>query len=334
MANAGGNSTWRFFYPVRQIPQPVDLLASLRDSWNSRAPRLNLAVPLGCDDLYAKIYERFIAHPATTTAEQYQLLQDIAVDQVGPANAEELVAVWQAISKAAEYGNLLNWCYPSTLGAVHQRWLTRPFIPFPAELPAEQKAYYRKFLFQARGEEQADDLVDCQAMRLYEGWPGRMFITNVYNRVDPQLASARRHLATLLSRLPQDRRQPYILLDLRLHAFQYLCTNARNAVNYQAVLDYIKGKNLPPEANPPLGVQSSWDRQMIQQVARSEIDNSAALMALLKNAPEPLLDSAPTAAEEDITLLGPNLIKELQTKIDLMNAHWEDYKRITTTPNP
>jgi hypothetical protein len=25
---------------------------------------------------------------------------------------------------------------------------------------------------------------------------------------------------------------------------------------------------------------------------------------------------------------------QLKTKIDIMNAHWQDYNRLTTTPNP
>ena len=31
--------------------------------------------------------------------------------------------------------------------------------------------------------------------------------------------------------------------------------------------------------------------------------------------------------------LGPDLLSQLQTKIDTMNAHWTDYDRIFTKPN-
>ncbi|MGA2584129.1 MAG: hypothetical protein ABSG31_12695 [Tepidisphaeraceae bacterium] len=333
--SAGGSAGFDNFYsPVRGIASPVGAVASLSSVWNSKAPRLTYGAIEDCDQLYADVFAKFAAHPAITQVQQDELLEQLAADQAGPENVQDLLAVWQSISKAAEIGSLLRWCNPTDMGSVHQRWLTRPFVPFPNELPVDQTAYYRKFLFEARSETQAEDLVDCQAMRLYEGWPGRMFITNVYDRVEPELKNARRHLATIEKRLPDDKRAPFADLDLRLQVELCMCTNARDAVNYQAVLDYIKGKNRPPEENPPLGTGSSWDRQMILEIARDEIDNTAQLIELLKSSPEPLLQCATSADEEDITLLGPDVVDQLKTKIDIMNAHWEDYKRITTTPNP
>ena len=32
--------------------------------------------------------------------------------------------------------------------------------------------------------------------------------------------------------------------------------------------------------------------------------------------------------------LGPSLAAQLQRKIDIMNAHWGDYDRLLTAPNP
>jgi hypothetical protein len=46
-----------------------------------------------------------------------------------------------------------------------------------------------------------------------------------------------------------------------------------------------------------------------------------------------LLFLAPSNAEEDIRLLSPGLPDQLRKKIRIMNAHWEDYKLIFTTPN-
>jgi hypothetical protein len=47
-----------------------------------------------------------------------------------------------------------------------------------------------------------------------------------------------------------------------------------------------------------------------------------------------MLDTAPTPEEETIMRLGPNLPAQLTHKIDTMNAHWRDYDRIFTVPNP
>jgi hypothetical protein len=337
MATAGwGNAAWTFFNPVRGIPNPAAALASVRGALSGGAPRLTVSAPRGYDALYAHLLELARAQPPKTSAEEAALLQKLATDDVGAENSETLVQVWQNLGRANEFGELLRFAYPSTLGAVHQRWLTRPFVPFPAELPPADTAYFRPYLFQAKGETQAEDLVDVQAMRLYKGWPGRMWVLNVYNKVEPAVRTARARLAALIAKLPPERRASYELLDRRLELYLLLCTNARNAVNYQAVLDYIKDRKVPPDENPPLGALETWDRKMILEIARSEMDNTLAVLSLLQRAPDAhaLLEFARTRQEEDITLLGPDLIAQLQKKVQVMNAHWQDYNRLTTVPNP
>ena len=72
---------------------------------------------------------------------------------------------------------------------------------------------------------------------------------------------------------------------------------------------------------------------MMLETARSEIDNSAVLIGILESTKEPVLDLAKKKEEEDIRMLGPDIVQQLHKKINIMNTHWEDYKRIFTTPN-
>jgi hypothetical protein len=83
-----------------------------------------------------------------------------------------------------------------------------------------------------------------------------------------------------------------------------------------------------------LGVQSGWDRTDLMETARKEIDTMVNLKRLLDSTPEPILDLAPTAADETIMRLGPDVAAQLKHKIDVMNAHWRDYDRLFTEPNP
>jgi hypothetical protein len=83
-----------------------------------------------------------------------------------------------------------------------------------------------------------------------------------------------------------------------------------------------------------LGVQSGWDRTDLMETARKEIDNTVHLMRLLGDNPGLYLDLAPVPAEETIMKLGPGITAQLKRKIDLMNAHWLDYDRLFTKPNP
>jgi len=53
----------------------------------------------------------------------------------------------------------------------------------------------------------------------------------------------------------------------------------------------------------------------------------------LLSAKGPLLDLAPAPAKETSRRLGPDLPAQRKLKVDIMNARWEDYKRLFTTPN-
>ena len=120
----------------------------------------------------------------------------------------------------------------------------------------------------------------------------------------------------------------------RLQALIYLLQSADDMVAYQAQLDRVTGLGLKPEPNPVLGTQSSWDRTDLMATARKEIDTMVNLERLLDGTPEPILDLAPTPGDETIMRLGPNVAAQIRHKIATMNAHWRDYDRLFTQPNP
>jgi hypothetical protein len=129
-------------------------------------------------------------------------------------------------------------------------------------------------------------------------------------------------------------RRQWDLEARRLQALIYLLQSADDMVAYQAQLDRAKGLGAKPEANPVLGVQSGWDRTDLMETARREIDTMVNLERLLEGSDEPILDLAPTPQEETIMRLGPAVASELRHKVDVMNAHWRDYDRLFTSPNP
>jgi hypothetical protein len=218
------------------------------------------------------------------------------------------------------------------MGGILGRWVNRPLVPFPEKLTEAEKSYYRPFLFQAKGEEQADDLVDIQAMRMYEGWGARLLVENIVEKTTASLSRAE----ALAARLREGSQTPaeWELLGQRLGALECLVRGAGDVVEYQAQLDRVRALGGKPDPNPVLGAASGWDRTDMLRLARNEIDNAMRLRQLLLSAKGPLLDLAPTAAEETSRRLGPDLPAQLKRKMDIMNAHWEDYQRLFTTPNP
>ena len=267
--------------------------------------------------------------------ERLAALRAFAATEAGEAQADDLLAAWLQLDdadrrlEALDFGDMLQF------GHVLNRWINRPMVPFPAELPAADKQYYRPFLFQAKGEAQADNLVDIQAMRMFEGYGAHLLFQRVIETVVPDVEGALGHIRRIRDAAADEAaRARWDLFGRRLEAVVCLLHTADHMVAYQAQLDRVKARAVPPEPDPVLGTQSSWDRTDLIETARKEIDNTGRLLRLLQGTKEPILDLAATPEEETIMRLGPGLAAQLKCKIDVMNAHWIDYDRLFTAPNP
>jgi hypothetical protein len=309
------------FYPAMGLPLPVRYLEEIEEASRSSAPRLFYLIGDRYDtDLYFQIYNAFRKKPTTDDTSRMQLLRAIAAGRVGEANAGTLVDAWMALQRVQRDCDILN--FGGTLfyiASVHQRWLTRPFVPFPEELTDAETNYYRPFLFQARGEDRARDLGDIQGTRQYEGLGGMAVSGQLLLRMKVDLARARQDLQRIKT-MP--------LLDKRIQVFEILVENCRNALQYQYLLDFMKGGRLkrPIEFQQHLTDITEW--RAIKEVARREMDSSIVLAELLEANKDVLIDTAKTQGDESIRVLGPDLAKQLRRKVQIMAAHWEDYERL------
>jgi hypothetical protein len=297
------------------------VLAGLSDSVRSRAPRLVLNFGDRLHrDLYFEVYDRFRSaqKKPITLLEQLALLRELAVARVGEGKADDQLQMWINVHEASPYmETMMIGGYITDIGVVHQRWLTRPFVPFPEELTADEKGHYRRFLFQARSEADAESLADIQSM-VWGGWAARLFV----NKLTSPLLRLNRESAALARKLG-DKTQA-----TRFDVFSSFVTTVNHAISYQAQLDRARSK--PPFTDPvaPASSTIGWDHQLMMETARGEIDNIARLIALLGANPGEFLNLAPSKAEADIRLLGPDIVDQLRRKLAIMNAHWEDYERL------
>ncbi len=313
------------FAPVVGIPRAVSLMRGLMAGGPIvTGPKfvVSVADSVGAD-LNFRILEEFEKAKPRNEAEMWTALRDAA-------GSDDRLALWNATDDAERYLSTLNFGAVLTMGGVLTRWVNRPLVPFPEELTKAEKSYYRPYLFQAKGEEQADDLVDIQAMRMYEGWGARLLVQNIVEKVTQSLSRAE----AAARRLADSRQPDGELLSQRLAALECMVREVDDVVEYQAQLDRVKRTGLKPDPNPVLGTQSGWDRTDMLRLARNEIDNAMRLRQLLLTAKGPLLDLAPGEDEETSRRLGPGLADQLKRKMEIMNAHWEDYQRLFTVPNP
>jgi len=142
------------------------------------------------------------------------------------------------------------------------------------------------------------------------------------------LNRARGDISTIAETAAGGLRQRLDLLDVRLQVFEILVENCRDAIQFQYLLETAKDGSLrrPVEFQEHLTDIPEW--RAIKDVARREIDNSSVLAGLLQSQKGPLIDVAKTSGEENIRVLGPDLIEQLRKKVKIMIAHWEDYERL------
>jgi hypothetical protein len=211
------------------------------------------------------------------------------------------------------------------VGTVNQRWLTRPLVPFPMELKPEEKDYYRKFQFQANSEEDAADLMNLQGFELINGFSGSLFASNLLNQAIASLDAAVKDLPGLGDK---GAGKGYAdTLALRLRVLRCVYRNARNTIQYQDILDRSDYDQPPKEENiyPQDGDQKLRE---IQNVARDEIDNTNELAGLLEGSRLALIEVAPSGAQEDIFLIGPDIVDQLRKKARIMLRHELDVYRL------
>ena len=330
-AGVGSEGSAGAFYPVVGIVVP-----SLSSGGGAAPARrmINFGDSTTMDFNY-RLLKFTEGKPMRTLAERVTTLRAFAASEVGEQQADNMVDVWSALNDVQQNLQVLDFGSMLRMGHVLNRWITRPMVPFPEELTAAETTDYRPFLFQAKGEEQAGDLVDIQAMRMYEGWGARMLFQRTIEITLPRARRALSLLQDIQSTAKDDAaRKQWELMGKRLQAVIYLLQSADDMVEYQAQLDRVKAMGAKPDPNPVLGVQSSWDRTDLMETARKEIDTMVDLNRLLASSSEPILDLAPTPGDETIMRLGPDIAAQIKHKIDVMNAHWRDYDRLFTAPNP
>jgi hypothetical protein len=328
-ANDGSGGWWGPFYPMVGIPVPTIA------GQGSGADRV--IVSFGdptVQEFNVGLYRTMSRAAPRTELERLTALRGYAASLAGEGQADNVLALWSDLGDVKRSLEALDFGPMLTMGHVLNRWINRPMVPFPEELTTDETAYYREFLFQAKGESQASDLADIQAMRMYEGWGAHLIFQRVIEITVPKVSDAAARAGRLADASQATTRGDWALLKRRLEFLNCLLRSADNMVGYQAQLDRVKAAGARPEANPVLGTQGSWDRADLEGRARNELDNTVRMLKLLDAGPEPVLDLAPTPAEETIVRLGPDLPRQLRRKIEIMNAHWEDYGRLFTEPNP
>ncbi len=331
-----GIRSWRSpFLPVVGIPNPSLFRTTQPDE---AAPRRT--VSFGDPALRGfnlRLYQALSECAASDHVARLMAMRALAEEETTAELADDVLSVWAALSELDIRLDTLDFGPMFRMGHLLGRWINRPLVPFPDELTEEEKAHYRPYLFQAKSEEQADNLVDIQGMRMYEGWGAKLLFERVIETSVAAVRKATRIVARIRDGVSdRTKEHSWGICARRLEAVECLVLSAGHVVAYQAFLDRARAQagEEEPEPAPPLGTRNSWEREGIMQVARDEIDTTVRLRRLLLDSDDDIIVTAERADDETIQLLSPRLADQLKRKIDIMNVHWLDYDRLYTRANP
>jgi hypothetical protein len=99
----------------------------------------------------------------------------------------------------------------------------------------------------------------------------------------------------------------------------------------------IRDRHVDDLAKPPriaLVRKDEPDLLFWNEILRDELDNVTELRAMLESGGLNLVARARAGHEEDVFLLGPDLVAALTKKADLMRRHWLDGQRYLTPSGP
>jgi hypothetical protein len=332
------NLWFNVFYPVLGIPRPFDFIRKcMEENSLDSSHKIYTFNDASMTELNFKLLEIFKNKIPATRFDMQQFLHDFAGQEYGTENADNVYELWFDVDRLETLLNNLDFGPVILMSCVLNRSVIRPLIPFPEELDAEQKVYYMPYILQAKEQQQADNLIDIQAMRMFEGWGARLLVQNILLKALAAIDDIRCKTQKLSQAGSSSfSSQNWELLGTRFEVLRCFVVNIYNIVSYQAQLDRVKPRIIeqPVDPNPVLGTQGSWEYEDMINTARSEIDNSIKLKMLIENCGDQLVDLSDSPELENILQLGPGLCDNLSAKIEIMNGSWQDYKRIFVTPNP
>lgn len=328
---------WNVFYPVVGIARPFDFVRRcVEETKHDASFRVHAVNDSENAELLFTLLKNYFQKQPKTDFEIVSMLREVAVEIGGEDQADYILSLWMRIDMIEKYLSTLDFGHLFPMTCLLTRWVTRPILPFPEELPKEDKDYYLKYILQAKGDAQADNPVDVQAMDMFKGWSAKLIVQAVLEKVDAEIEKARDILSELEKMADGVLKEQWALWNKKFDALRCLVRNVDNVVSYQAHMDRIKARvaKTPVDQNPVLGVKGGWDYEDTINLARAEIDNSLYLKVLIESTDGPLIDVAPDAGGENVLRFGPEFTSQLKLKTDIMNKHWQDYKRLFETPNP
>ena len=238
----------------------------------------------------------------------------VARKLVGSDHASALYDAWRDLDMAhrcwrGEWESFLYYFY----SVVGRRWLTRPFVPDPARLTAEERGYWSEFVMKDRDMELGFRTLFACENRIMFSLPDYHWYYDALEVMDQYLKRGISRLDQQLKVAEQGSDAWVWLKDQRdrLDMFRCLARCNLHATGMQWITDRFAGK---PDAEKHAQPR---EKKRMYDMIDGEIENCRDIIRLLENAAAPLI----AQGEEATYMLPVNLAALLKKKIEVMQRH-------------
>jgi len=319
-------------YPVKGVYQAFRFAEELERAFHSSPARLGVSMQPNVAEPLMDLVQEFLNNPSAGPVSRTAMLGRVAQRYVGSDKAERLVQVWEHILWAVEHIRHpgLNYIASMILGGpLSMRWLVRPLVPAQEKLTEEERAYWRPFVFTAKGDAEALDLGRVIGGRAYEGWMMHRVTVLSLADADAQLGKAVDGLDALTDGQDDAKAAELALFARRLRVLRCVVRNASNTIRYAFLLDQAHiDEGSSPSPNDDRGTRFDLRGVTLRETARQEMDNALELIGLLEPDPGAMLELAESDEKEAILLYSPRIVEHLRKKLAIMDAHWDDHARM------
>ncbi|MCE9614510.1 MAG: hypothetical protein K8T26_09555 [Lentisphaerae bacterium] len=332
--SAGGNVNMDSY--IASYPCPQDVLGAASAINSGRVARWHTGG--SSTDYFAALKIALKLPPAKTPLDKVQALMALAAELYGANVADDVVAAWQTLERADIIAGAS--CADAFGGPVMFRWLTRPLVAHQELLTEDEKAYWTKPVYQSRESEPDSYLDYCNpcGIRDPDNWWDATRIALGIDQIDGTLAEAAGILKAASEKAEQPEARKALLLDhYRVLVRRSMFLTTRHFVQVGTLIRLrdqqlaqltargeVMGSTKPERPDLPIGNGGSAGLFFMHRALRWELDNVNALIKILESCPEPILMTAPDEAREGSLVLGPNVLKHLRLKVQIMLKHWRD----------
>ena len=275
--------------------------------------------------------------PSGGVMNRTKFLRKMCAKWVGEDQADALLEALHDMHDAFAYRAATVPLFTANYVGVSMRHITRPLVAIPEKLTAEEEAYWLPHVFNPRLEEARRDYIDFHGSRL----TGPRGLDDGPNPRIGEIATFGARLNDVANRLESLDRAGgtgaeifrRMATSLRIYA-----SILRSCGNFYAV-QRIRDRNLevfaaPPRTPPKVADwHGSQDLQLLYEFQRDELDNTTALIELLRGDGIRQILTAPRPEDEDPFLLGPDLLSDLEKKREITVRHWQDAEEFLPPPH-